>query len=78
MAGVYWERHCHARLKEAGFEKIPGWECTFFHRKLQLFLSVYVDDFKLAGKKENLSAGWKAITSAGIKLDEASKLDHYL
>ena len=43
-----------------------------------LFLSVYVDDFKLAGKKENLAAGWKIITDAGIKLDQPTKFDHYL
>ena len=34
-------------------EKIPNWECLFVHRE-KLFLSVFVDDIKLAGKKQNL------------------------
>ena len=34
--------------------KIPNWECLFLHREKGLFLSVYVDDIKLAGKKQNL------------------------
>ena len=39
---------------------------------------MYVDDFKLAGKAENLEAGWKAITDAGVRLDPPTKFDHYL
>ena len=27
MAGVFWERHCQVKLKEAGFVPVPGWEC---------------------------------------------------
>ena len=34
--------------------KIPNWECLFVHREKGFFLSVYVDDIKLAGKKQNL------------------------
>ena len=40
LAGLLWE-------------KIPNWECLFVHREKGLFLSVYVDDIKLAGKKQN-------------------------
>ena len=29
------------------------------HREKELFLSVYVDDIKLAGKKHNLDPMWK-------------------
>ena len=35
-----------------GWEKIPNWECLFVHREKGLFLSVYVDDIKLDGKKQ--------------------------
>ena len=35
-------------------EKIPNWECLFVHREKGFFLSVYVDDIKLIGKKQNL------------------------
>ena len=41
------------------WEKIPNWECLFVHREKGLFLSVYVDDIKLAGKKQNLDPMWK-------------------
>ena len=31
------------------------------HREKGLFLSVYVDDIKLAGKKQNLDPMWKLL-----------------
>ena len=77
MAGVHWERHCHKKLREAGFTNIPGWECLFVHWDLQVILSVYVDDFKMAGKKERIPKAWELIRK-GIKLDKVSKFDHYL
>ena len=36
-------------------------ECLFVHREKGLFLSVYVDDIKLAGKKQNLDPMWKVL-----------------
>ena len=33
----------------------------FVHRKQGLFLSVYVDDIKMAGKKQNLAPMWEEI-----------------
>ena len=38
---------------------ISNWECLFAHREKGLFLSVYVDDIKLAGKKQNIDPMWK-------------------
>ena len=52
LAGLLWERQ---------FEKIPNWECLFVHREKGFFLSVYVDDIKLAGKKQNLHPMWKLL-----------------
>ena len=46
-AGLYWEEHCHGAIKRCGFEKVDDWECLFKHYEKQLFLSVYVDDFKM-------------------------------
>ena len=40
-------------------------------------LIVYVDDFKMAGPKDNLAKGWKLI-SQEIKLDEPMPLTRYL
>ena len=36
--------------------RFPNWECLF---EKGLFLSVYVDDIKLAGKKQNIYPMWK-------------------
>ena len=47
-----------AKLK---WEKIPGWECLYVHKEQQLFLSVYVDDFKMVGKGESSPNMWKLI-----------------
>ena len=55
-----------------------GWECLFFNPKLQLILSVYVDGFKLAGKKENLKTGWKLMEQAGLELDPPTPFGDYL
>ena len=38
--------------------KIPNWECLFAHRKQGLFLSVCVDDIKMAGKKQNMAGSY--------------------
>ena len=77
LSGAYWERHCTAKLKEAGFEPIPTWESCFLHRELRLVLSVYVDDFKLAGPTQNMKEGWRRIRSV-IKMDEPTPLGKYL
>ena len=54
LAGLLWERQFEKILLKHGWEKIPNWECLFVHREKGLFLSVYVDDIKLAGKKQIL------------------------
>ena len=43
-----------------------------------MFLIIYVDDFKLAGKKENLPEAWRRIVDGGIVLDEPAGLNHFL
>ena len=53
-----WERHLEQGLSEVDFEPIDeNWPSVFFHKRLQLFLMVYVDDFKLAGPSDNLAEG---------------------
>lgn len=80
IAGLLWEIHSHNLIKKAGFEPVTAWECLFVHKQKQLFLSVYVDDFKLAGKKENIVPMWKALQDTGIELDPPVSLhgDVYL
>ena len=51
-------------------------ECLFVHRKQQLFLSIFVDAMKMAGKRQNLAPMWKKLMK-NIDLDEpTSFLDH--
>ena len=59
-----------------GWEKIPNWECLFVHREKGLFLSVCVDDIKLAGKKQNLDPMWKVLNKEVDLGDPTSFLDH--
>ena len=54
LAGLLWERPLEKILLKYGWEKVSNWECLFVHREKGLFLSVYVDDIKLAGKKQNI------------------------
>ena len=61
LAGLLWERQFQQALLELGWEKIQNWGCMFVHRKQDLFLSVYVDDIKMAGKKQNLAPMWKKL-----------------
>ena len=39
--------------------KILNWECIFVKRARGLFLSVFVDDIKVAGKTENIEPTWE-------------------
>ena len=59
-----------------GWEKIPNWECLFVHRGKEFFLSVYVDDLKLAGKKQNLDPMWKLLNKEVDLGEPTSFLDH--
>ena len=54
-----------------GWEKVSNWECLFVHREKGL--SVYVDDIKLAGKKQNI----ETVLMKDVDLGEpTSLLDH--
>ena len=56
--------------------KVPNCECLFVNREKGLFLSVYEDDLKLAGKTQNIEPMWK-IHMKGVDLGEpTSFLDH--
>ena len=62
LIGLLWERQFEKVLLKHGWEKIPNWEFLFVHRDKGLFLSVYVDDIKLAGKKHNIDPMWKVLS----------------
>ena len=46
------------------------------HREQRLFLSVCVDDTKLAGKKQNLDPMWKVLNKEVDLGEPTSFLDH--
>ena len=54
------------------------WECLYVHRDLEVFRSVYVDDFKLAGEAKNLPKAWKLMTDNQLILDPPEPLGQYL
>ena len=76
LAGLLWERQFEKILLKHGWETIPNWECLFVHREKGLFLSVYVDDIKFAGKKQNLDPMWKLLNREVDLGEPTSFLDH--
>ena len=76
LAGLVWESQFEKILLKYGWEKISNWECLFVHCEKGLSLSVYVDDIKLAGKKQNIDPMWK-VRNKEVDLGEpTSFLDH--
>ena len=76
LAGLLWETIFEKILLKYDWEKIPNWECLFVHREKGLFLSVYVDDIKLAGKKQNLDPMWKVLNKEVDLGEPTSFVDH--
>ena len=76
FAGLLWERLFEKILLQHGLEKVRNWECLFVHREKGLFLSVYVDDIKLAGKKQNIDPMWKVLNKEVELGESTSFLDH--
>ena len=76
LAGLLWERQIEKVLLEHRWEKFQIGNVISFTEKNRLFLSVYVDDIKLAGKKQNIDPMWK-ILMKDVELGEpTSFLDH--
>ena len=53
LAGLSWERQFEKILLKYGWEKVSNWELLFVHREQVLFLSMSVDDIKLAEKTKH-------------------------
>ena len=54
---------------------MPDWECLFVHRKQRFFLSVFVDDIKMAGKKQKMAPTWKKLMK-NVNLDEPTSFPY--
>ena len=76
LAGLSWERQFEKVLSKYSWEKVSNWECLFVHREKGLFLSVYVDDIKLAGSKQNIISMWKVLNKEADLGEPTSFLDH--
>ena len=76
LAGILWERQFEKILLQHGWEKVSNCECLFVHREKGLFLSVHVDDIKLAGKKYNIDPMWKVLNKEVELGEPTSFLDH--
>ena len=76
LARLLCERQFEKILLRHSWEKVPNWECLFVHRQKWLFLSVYVDDIKLAGKKQNINPMWKVLNKEVDLGEPTSFLDH--
>ena len=72
----FWERQFQKILLKHGWEKVSHWECLFVHREQGLFLSMYVDDIKLAGKKQHIDAMWNVLNKEVDLGEPTSFLDH--
>ena len=70
------ERQFEEVLLGLRWEKVPNWECLFVHRKQGFFLSVHVDDIKMARRQQNMAPVWKKLMKL-VDLGEATSfLDH--
>ena len=72
LAGLVWDSQFEKVLLKYGWEKV----CLFEHREQGLFLSVYVDDVKLTGKKRNINPMWKVLNKEVDLVEPTSFLDH--
>jgi hypothetical protein len=61
----FWQDHCNERVGQVDFHGFGSeWPSVFYHKELRLLLTVYLDDFKLAGPEENLEKGWTFVATA--------------
>ena len=57
-------------------KRFPNWECLFVNTETGLFLSVYVDNLKLVGKKQSINPTWKILNKEVDLGETTSFLDH--
>ena len=51
-AGGYWEEHCEKYVKKCGCVAVPDWRSVYGNEKRKTLLAIYVDDFKMAGRRQ--------------------------
>ena len=77
---LWWDYNGEGNLRKSYCSTIgrrfSNWECLFVHREKGLFLSVCVDDIKMAGKKQNIDPMWKLLNKEVYLGEPTSFLDH--
>ena len=73
---MLWERQFEKIFLKHGWEKVSNCECLFVHREKGLFLSVHVDDIKLAGKKQIINPMRKVLNKEVDLGEPTSFVDH--
>ena len=72
-AGGRWEAHCEKKILAFAFVKIAEeWRSLCWHPHKRAVLLVYVDDFKLAARREHHDELWKGLRSV-IDMGEESE-----
>ena len=67
-------RRCDSHVQSVGFVPVgQEWPSCYKHPDLQLFLVIYVDDFKLAGPEKNLAKGWKLLRG-GLSIEAEKRI----
>ena len=78
LAGLLWEKFQEPKLFKLGFGKVKSWECLYDNRARQLCLSAYVEDYKMAGRKQNIAHTWAALRAEGLDLEPPVPLHVFL
>ena len=79
-SGGYWERHCHNRVLSLGFVPIGEcgeWRSCYYYAEMQIFLVIYVDDFKASGPRANLPGFWTKLGKL-VELTDVAPVTTYL
>ena len=76
-SGGIWEKHCTKQLESVGWKQVLPeiWQSIYYHAELDL-LVIYVDDFKMAGPKDNMQKGWDGINQV-LDMDPAEVFGRY-
>ena len=66
-----------------GFRQVGDcheWRSCYWHDHLQVFLIIYVDDFKMAGPETKVAEAWDLLRKGDktIKMDELKQVENYL
>ena len=56
---------------------VAEWPSIYLHDELKSMLSIYVDDFKMAGPIKNIEKGWKLLRSK-IEMGDPTPVGLYL